>query len=172
MNYLKDQLGIKPPDTVDLCNEWGNLKLLFLLKDQYENIGNIFELRENCYACRIQRIPPEMAYKAFIPLIDDAADNMLENLQQQCEELEHIRQEEVLGEERKQLLEATISSTVRALPDSGEWAYRQIIHPSPTSATPNTALGWVPEHQQQMAFTLHGAFHIGKTSRISTRAGG
>ncbi|XP_007892339.1 uncharacterized protein CXorf65 homolog [Callorhinchus milii] len=111
MNYLKDQLGIKPPDTVDLCNEWGNLKLLFLLKDQYENIGNIFELRENCYACRIQRIPPEMAYKAFIPLIDDAADNMLENLQQQCEELEHIRQEEVLGEERKQLLEATISST-------------------------------------------------------------
>ncbi|XP_069748896.1 uncharacterized protein CXorf65-like isoform X4 [Narcine bancroftii] len=105
LHYLEEKLNIQNPetqreekekartgnerkkekqDTVDLYDEQLNLKLLFQIKDLNENIENLFEHRGIYHACKIERNPLDNAFKSIIPLEENASENLITTLQNQC----------------------------------------------------------------------------------------
>ncbi|XP_069748895.1 uncharacterized protein CXorf65-like isoform X3 [Narcine bancroftii] len=103
LHYLEEKLNIQNPETqreekekartgnerkkekqVDLYDEQLNLKLLFQIKDLNENIENLFEHRGIYHACKIERNPLDNAFKSIIPLEENASENLITTLQNQC----------------------------------------------------------------------------------------
>ncbi|XP_069748898.1 uncharacterized protein CXorf65-like isoform X6 [Narcine bancroftii] len=82
LHYLEEKLNIQNP--VDLYDEQLNLKLLFQIKDLNENIENLFEHRGIYHACKIERNPLDNAFKSIIPLEENASENLITTLQNQC----------------------------------------------------------------------------------------
>ncbi|XP_030065649.1 uncharacterized protein CXorf65 homolog [Microcaecilia unicolor] len=74
-------------DTIDLCNEVGILKLLFLARDSLENAKRFFTHRGTYYICKIQRGEPgaanENAYEAIYPLLNNPDGELCEALKRQ-----------------------------------------------------------------------------------------
>ncbi|XP_039620505.1 uncharacterized protein CXorf65 homolog isoform X1 [Polypterus senegalus] len=53
LNFLKDKLELPRKELIDLCDESGNLMLLFLCKNQMENTKHLVPGRCTFIVCRI-----------------------------------------------------------------------------------------------------------------------
>lgn len=62
-----------PLDTIDLCDETGTLKLLFLTKTPGDYASKFLTARNIYYVCKVERGAPgtriENSYKAIVPLL-------------------------------------------------------------------------------------------------------
>ncbi|XP_067903079.1 uncharacterized protein CXorf65 homolog, partial [Heterodontus francisci] len=76
-NYLEEKLNIQQPDTVDLYDDQMNMKLLFQMKDQGENLENLFEPRGTYYACKIERNKADNSFKSIVPLESNANEEVI-----------------------------------------------------------------------------------------------
>ncbi|XP_029463822.1 uncharacterized protein CXorf65 homolog [Rhinatrema bivittatum] len=95
LQYLKNKLEIPKTDTIDLCNEAGVLKLLFLARDPLENGSRFFTPRGTYYVCKVQRGEPgttnENTYEAIYPLLENPDPDLCEALKRQRAFLEKNR---------------------------------------------------------------------------------
>ncbi|KAL6480258.1 hypothetical protein MHYP_G00112910 [Metynnis hypsauchen] len=55
LQYVRAKLEVAESELVDLCDEQGVLKLLFLSQQPQENASRLFSPREKCILCTINR---------------------------------------------------------------------------------------------------------------------
>ncbi|XP_059589111.1 uncharacterized protein CXorf65 homolog, partial [Alligator mississippiensis] len=95
LQYVRARLGLPPAEPIDLCDELGALKLLFLPKAPGDRAAKFLAPRGTYHVCRLQRGAPgtkqETSYRAFVPLLKDPEPELLEALRAQCELLEKNR---------------------------------------------------------------------------------
>ncbi|XP_038631929.1 uncharacterized protein CXorf65 homolog isoform X1 [Scyliorhinus canicula] len=132
-NYLQEKLNIQHPDTVDLYDDQMNMKLLFRMKDQNENLESLFEPRGTYYACKIERNEEDNSFKSVVPLDNNAKAESIDALQIQCVTLEHPKQKRVTrkmslipqtkkgkGTARVTVDETSVTSSGKSRPESGK----------------------------------------------------
>ncbi|XP_061455009.1 uncharacterized protein CXorf65 homolog [Rhineura floridana] len=95
MHYLRDKVGLQRTDPIDLCEENGTLKLLFLVKFPEDNASKFLTPRGTYYICKVERGAPgtkhENSYRAFHPIIKYPPLDLLDSLRNQCDFLEKSR---------------------------------------------------------------------------------
>ncbi|XP_039210785.1 uncharacterized protein CXorf65 homolog isoform X1 [Crotalus tigris] len=94
-HYLRDKVGLHRTDSIDLCEENGTLKLIFLVKFPEDNASKFLTARGTYYICKVERgttgTKNEHSYRAFQPLIKSPPQDLLDSLRNQCEFLEKSR---------------------------------------------------------------------------------
>uniref|UniRef100_A0A8C5S7W8 Chromosome X open reading frame 65 n=1 Tax=Laticauda laticaudata TaxID=8630 RepID=A0A8C5S7W8_LATLA len=94
-HYLRDKVGLHRTDSIDLCEENGTLKLIFLVKFPEDNASKFLTARGTYYVCKVERgttgTKNEHSYRAFHPLIKSPPQDLLDSLRNQCEYLEKSR---------------------------------------------------------------------------------
>ncbi|XP_048653107.1 uncharacterized protein CXorf65 homolog isoform X3 [Marmota marmota marmota] len=110
-----------PPDTIDLCDESGTMKLLFLMKTPGEYASKFLTARDIYYVCKVERGAPgtklENAYRAFVPLLKNPEPELLDALRTQCDFMERSRVKMLRTLEAKKV--TPIESTVNLPSKSG-----------------------------------------------------
>ncbi|XP_016006311.1 uncharacterized protein CXorf65 homolog isoform X2 [Rousettus aegyptiacus] len=95
LHYIRGKLGLAKTDTIDLCDETGNMKLFFLMKTPGEYASKFLTARSTYHVCRVTRGAPgtrlENAYLAFVPFLKNPGHEMLDALRTQCDMLERNR---------------------------------------------------------------------------------
>nr|XP_028570757.1 uncharacterized protein CXorf65 homolog [Podarcis muralis] len=95
MHYLRDKVGLHRTDPIDLCEENGTLKLLFLVKFPEDNASKFLVPRVTYYICKVERGAPgskqENSYRAFHPMYKHPPVELLDSLRNQCDLLEKSR---------------------------------------------------------------------------------
>ncbi|XP_062998178.1 uncharacterized protein CXorf65 homolog [Elgaria multicarinata webbii] len=95
MHYLRDKVGLQRTDPIDLCEENGTLKLMFLVKFPEDNASKFLTPRGNYYICKVERgsqgTKHENSYRAFIPIFKYPPLDLLDSLRNQCDFLEKSR---------------------------------------------------------------------------------
>ncbi|XP_032993626.1 uncharacterized protein CXorf65 homolog [Lacerta agilis] len=95
MHYLRDKVGLHRTDPIDLCEENGTLKLLFLVKFPEDNASKFLTPRMTYYICKVERGSPgskqENSYRAFHPMFKHPPAELLDSLRNQCDILEKNR---------------------------------------------------------------------------------
>ncbi|XP_069319030.1 uncharacterized protein CXorf65 homolog [Eulemur rufifrons] len=93
--YVRSKVGLPKRDTVDLCDETGTMKMLFMTKTPGEYASKFLTTRSTYYVCKVERGGPgprlQNAYRAFVPLLKNPEPELLEALRTQCEALERNR---------------------------------------------------------------------------------
>ncbi|XP_042336224.1 uncharacterized protein CXorf65 homolog isoform X2 [Sceloporus undulatus] len=88
-------ISIKYGDPIDLCEENGTLKLLFLVKFPEESATKYLTPRGSYYICKVEHGAPgtkhENGYRAFFPIYKHPPSELLESLRNQCDFLEKSR---------------------------------------------------------------------------------
>ncbi|XP_053230137.1 uncharacterized protein CXorf65 homolog isoform X2 [Podarcis raffonei] len=59
MHYLRDKVGLHRTDPIDLCEENGTLKLLFLVKFPEDSASKFLTPRVTYYICKVERGAPD-----------------------------------------------------------------------------------------------------------------
>ncbi|XP_006903509.1 PREDICTED: uncharacterized protein CXorf65 homolog, partial [Elephantulus edwardii] len=81
LHYTRDKVGLSKTDTIDLCDEMGTMKLLFLMKTPGDYASKFLTARNTYYICRVERGAPgtrlENAYRAFVPLLKNPEPELL-----------------------------------------------------------------------------------------------
>ncbi|KAM6426779.1 uncharacterized protein CXorf65 homolog isoform 2-T2 [Liasis olivaceus] len=54
-HYLRDKVGLHRTDPIDLCEENGTLKLIFLVKFPEDNASKFLTARGTYYVCKVER---------------------------------------------------------------------------------------------------------------------
>ncbi|XP_007426104.2 uncharacterized protein CXorf65 homolog [Python bivittatus] len=94
-HYLRDKVGLHRTDPIDLCEENGTLKLIFLVKFPEDNASKFLTARGTYYVCKVERgttgTKNEHSYRAFHPIIKFPPQDLLDSLRNQCEFLEKSR---------------------------------------------------------------------------------
>ncbi|KAM4817882.1 uncharacterized protein CXorf65 homolog isoform 2-T2 [Thomomys bottae] len=107
---------IKHGDTIDLCDESGTMKLLFLTKTPTEYASKFLTVRNTYYVCKVERGAPgtriENAYKVVVPLLKHPELELIEALRTQCDMLEKSRLKMLRALEAKKLAAAESSTNV------------------------------------------------------------
>ncbi|KAB1253048.1 uncharacterized protein Cadr_000003180 [Camelus dromedarius] len=79
--YTRRKLGLPKRDTIDLCDETGTMKLLFLMKTPGEYANKFLTARSTYYVCRVKFGPPgtrfEKIYRAFVPLLKNPEPELI-----------------------------------------------------------------------------------------------
>uniref|UniRef100_A0ABM5EWC0 Uncharacterized protein CXorf65 homolog n=1 Tax=Pogona vitticeps TaxID=103695 RepID=A0ABM5EWC0_9SAUR len=95
MHYLRDKVGLQRTDPIDLCEENGTLKLLFLVKFPEDPASKFLTPRGTYYICKVERgaagTKHENSYRAFLPIFKHPPMELLESLRNQCDFLEKSR---------------------------------------------------------------------------------
>uniref|UniRef100_A0A8D2D3Q5 Chromosome X open reading frame 65 n=1 Tax=Sciurus vulgaris TaxID=55149 RepID=A0A8D2D3Q5_SCIVU len=95
LHYIRSKVGLRKTDTIDLCDESGTMKLLFLMKTPGEYASKFLTARDTYYVCKVERGAPgtrlENAYRAFVPLLKNPEPELLDALRTQCEFMERSR---------------------------------------------------------------------------------
>ncbi|XP_022271907.1 uncharacterized protein CXorf65 homolog isoform X2 [Canis lupus baileyi] len=96
------------PDTIDLCDETGTMKLLFLMKTPGDYASKFLTARSTYYICKVERGAPgtrlENAYKAFVPLLKNPEPELIDALRTQCDLLERSRIKLLRSQEAKKVV--------------------------------------------------------------------
>uniref|UniRef100_A0A8C0GS47 Chromosome X open reading frame 65 n=1 Tax=Chelonoidis abingdonii TaxID=106734 RepID=A0A8C0GS47_CHEAB len=58
LHYLRSKVGLRRTETIDLCDEQGTLKLLFLVKLPSDSASKFLSPRGTYYVCRVERGAP------------------------------------------------------------------------------------------------------------------
>ncbi|XP_072520344.1 uncharacterized protein CXorf65 homolog [Salminus brasiliensis] len=110
LEYVRAELGIAESDQVDLCDEQGVLKLLFLSKNPQEYASHLLPSRETFVVCTINR-SSEGAYVSITPHVMSPDPALQEELQNQTDSLEKTRpKQRRVVEERETSTEAAAQS--------------------------------------------------------------
>ncbi|XP_056665442.1 uncharacterized protein CXorf65 homolog isoform X2 [Monodelphis domestica] len=106
LHYVRSKVGLRDP-VIDLCDESGTLKLLFLVKFPGEPATKFLQARNIYYICKVERGPPgsrnENAYRAFVPLLKEPEQDLLDALKSQCDYLEKSRIKMLRGQDNKKI---------------------------------------------------------------------
>ncbi|XP_072482761.1 uncharacterized protein CXorf65 homolog [Notamacropus eugenii] len=108
LHYIKNKVGLPDTELIDLCDEAGTLKLLFLVKFPGESATKLLQARNVFYVCKVERgqlgTENENAYKAFVPLLKEPRHELLDALKLQCDYLEKSRLKMLRGQDTKKIL--------------------------------------------------------------------
>uniref|UniRef100_A0A8D2IYX9 Chromosome X open reading frame 65 n=1 Tax=Varanus komodoensis TaxID=61221 RepID=A0A8D2IYX9_VARKO len=144
MHYLRDKVGLQQTDPVDLCEENGTLKLLFLVRFPEDSASKFLTPRGTYYMCKVERGAPgtkhENGYRAFIPLFKYPSPELLDSLRNQCDFLEKSRLKALKSQDGKK--PPTMESLLSCM------ANQVVVSPSrwPRGANPaSTAVALPPE---------------------------
>ncbi|XP_046323052.1 uncharacterized protein CXorf65 homolog isoform X3 [Marmota monax] len=124
LQYTRSKVGLRKTDTIDLCDESGTMKLLFLMKTPGEYASKFLTARDIYYVCKVERGAPgtklENAYRAFVPLLKNPEPELLDALRTQCDFMERSRVKMLRTLEAKKVtpIESTVNLPVR-LPKHG-----------------------------------------------------
>ncbi|XP_043829574.1 uncharacterized protein CXorf65 homolog [Dromiciops gliroides] len=107
LHYVRKKVGLHDSELIDLCDEAGTLKLLFLVKFPGESATKFLQVRNIYYICKVERGPPgtrnENAYRAFVPLLKEPEQELLDALKSQCDYLEKSRIKMLRGQDAKKI---------------------------------------------------------------------
>ncbi|XP_062940735.1 uncharacterized protein CXorf65 homolog [Cynocephalus volans] len=116
LHYIRSKVGLSKTDTIDLCDEMGTMKLLFLLKTPREYANKFLTARSTYYVCKVERGPPgtriENAYKAFVPLLKKPEPALIDALRTQCDFLEKSRLKMLRSQEAKKVVTVDSSANL------------------------------------------------------------
>ncbi|XP_020832134.1 uncharacterized protein CXorf65 homolog isoform X1 [Phascolarctos cinereus] len=108
LHYIRNKVGMHNSELIDLCDEAGTLKLLFLVKFLGESATKFLQARNIYYICKVERGPPgtrsENAYRAFVPLLKEPEQELLDALKSQCDHLEKSRIKMLRGQDTKKII--------------------------------------------------------------------
>ncbi|XP_075773772.1 uncharacterized protein CXorf65 homolog isoform X2 [Pelodiscus sinensis] len=134
LHYLRSKVGLRRREAIDLCDELGTLKLLFLVKLPSDSASKFLLPRGTYYVCRVERGAPgtkqENAYRAFTPVLQDPEPELLDALRTQCDFLEKSRLKLLRAQDGKKL--QTMESLISIVPS-------QISGKGPGRPAPGTA---------------------------------
>ncbi|XP_006768007.1 PREDICTED: uncharacterized protein CXorf65 homolog [Myotis davidii] len=95
LHYTRNKVGLPKTETIDLCDETGTMKLLFLMKIPGDYANKFLTARNTYYICKVARGTPGTqlanAYLAFVPLLKNPDHTLLDALRTQCDMLEKSR---------------------------------------------------------------------------------
>nr|XP_032650841.1 uncharacterized protein CXorf65 homolog [Chelonoidis abingdonii] len=118
LHYLRSKVGLRRTETIDLCDEQGTLKLLFLVKLPSDSASKFLSPRGTYYVCRVERGAPgtkqENAYRGFTPILKDPEPELLDALHTQCEFLEKSRLKLLKAQDGKKI--QTMESLISIVP--------------------------------------------------------
>ncbi|XP_051824664.1 uncharacterized protein CXorf65 homolog [Antechinus flavipes] len=107
LHYIRNKVGLQDTELIDLCDEAGTLKLLFLVKFPGESATKFLQARSAYYVCKVERGLPgtrnENAYRAFVPLLKEPEQELLDALKSQCDYLEKSRIKMLRGQDAKKI---------------------------------------------------------------------
>ncbi|XP_021044283.1 uncharacterized protein CXorf65 homolog isoform X2 [Mus pahari] len=125
-------MGLKKTDTIDLCDETGTMKLLFLSKTPGDYASKFLTARNIYYVCKVERGAPgtriENSYRAIVPLLKNPEPELVDSLRTQCDFLERSRIKMLRTLEAKRL--AAIESSVNLQARSAKGGGAQQTSPS------------------------------------------
>ncbi|XP_053435163.1 uncharacterized protein CXorf65 homolog [Nycticebus coucang] len=120
LHYTRNKVGLPKTDTIDLCDETGTMKLLFLMKTPGDNASKFLTARSTYYVCKVERGAPgtrlENSYRAFVPLLKNPEPELIDALRTQCDFLERSRVKLLRTQEAKKVV--PIESSVNLPPKS------------------------------------------------------
>ncbi|XP_007957075.1 uncharacterized protein CXorf65 homolog [Orycteropus afer afer] len=123
LHYIRRKMRLFKTDTIDLCDETGTMKLLFLVKTPGDYASKFLTPRNTYYVCKVERGGPGIrfrnAYRAFVPLLKNPEPELIDSLRTQCDFLEKSRVKMLKIQEAKKV--TVIESTVN-LPSKGRRA--------------------------------------------------
>ncbi|XP_050984333.1 uncharacterized protein CXorf65 homolog [Labeo rohita] len=90
MKYIKVRLGLAESELIDLCDERGVLKFLFLPQNSQESARGLLKAKESFIVCIIKRTS-DGAYTSVTSLLSSVDSALLETLQTQIDNLEKTR---------------------------------------------------------------------------------
>ncbi|XP_051505934.1 uncharacterized protein CXorf65 homolog [Myxocyprinus asiaticus] len=90
MEYIRTRLGLAESDLIDLYDERGVMKLLFLPQHSHECARGLLVSRESFTVCSINRTS-DGAYTCVTPLLSSVDSALLETLHSQMDTLERTR---------------------------------------------------------------------------------
>ncbi|XP_034342167.1 uncharacterized protein CXorf65 homolog isoform X1 [Arvicanthis niloticus] len=125
LHYTRKKMGLRKTDTIDLCDESGTMKLLFLSKTPGDYASKFLTARNTYYVCKVERGAPgtriENSYKAIVPLLKNPEPELVESLRTQCDFLERSRIKMLRTLEAKRLaaMESSVNLPARSPKSSG-----------------------------------------------------
>uniref|UniRef100_A0A670YN20 Chromosome X open reading frame 65 n=1 Tax=Pseudonaja textilis TaxID=8673 RepID=A0A670YN20_PSETE len=90
-HYLRDKVGLHRTDSIDLCEENGTLKLIFLVKFPEDNASKFLTARGTYYVCKVERGATGGVTSASPGRTTARLSSPLDSLRNQCEYLEKSR---------------------------------------------------------------------------------
>ncbi|XP_020738668.1 uncharacterized protein CXorf65 homolog [Odocoileus virginianus] len=108
LHYARCKVGLPITDTIDLCDETGTVKLLFLMKTPGNYANKFLTARNTYYVCKVECGAPgdgfENAYKSFVPLLKNPEPKLVDALSTQCDLLERSRSKMFRIQESKKVV--------------------------------------------------------------------
>ncbi|XP_040486718.1 uncharacterized protein CXorf65 homolog isoform X1 [Ursus maritimus] len=139
LHYTRSKVGLPKTDTIDLCDESGTMKLLFLTKTPGDYASKFLTARNTYYICKVERGAPgtrlENAYRAVVPLLKNPEPELIDALRTQCDTLERNRVKLLRSQEVKKVvpIESSVNLPVR-LPKCGLSLHTPPFHTSQPKA--------------------------------------
>ncbi|XP_016301996.1 uncharacterized protein CXorf65 homolog [Sinocyclocheilus anshuiensis] len=90
MECIKTRLGLAESELIDLCDERGVLKFLFLPQNSQESARGLLKVKESFIVCIIKR-SSDGAYNSVTSLLSGVDPAIIETLQTQIDNLEKTR---------------------------------------------------------------------------------
>ncbi|XP_021536106.1 uncharacterized protein CXorf65 homolog [Neomonachus schauinslandi] len=107
LHYTRNKVGLPKTDTIDLCDETGTMKLLFLTRTPGDYASKFLTARNTYYICKVEYGAPgtrlENAYRAFVPLLKNPEPELIDTLRIQCDLLERNRMKSLRSQEAKKV---------------------------------------------------------------------
>ncbi|KAL6033491.1 hypothetical protein STEG23_016308 [Scotinomys teguina] len=117
-----------PVDTIDLCDETGTMKLLFLTKTYGDCATKFLTARNIYYICKVEHgvstkgMKIKSSYKAIVPLLKNPEPELVEFLHIQCGFLERsqIKMIRTLEAKRLAVMESSTNLAARSSKSSAQ----------------------------------------------------
>ncbi|XP_055782962.1 uncharacterized protein CXorf65 homolog isoform X1 [Salvelinus fontinalis] len=106
LQYIRAKMGLPETELVDLCDDRGALKLLFLSQQPQECASRLLPPRCSLTFCIVNRNPKDGAYISITPLVANPDPALLETLQTQTDSLERARLRQLRSQEDRRATEA------------------------------------------------------------------
>ncbi|XP_014055100.1 uncharacterized protein CXorf65 homolog isoform X1 [Salmo salar] len=106
LQYMRAKMGLPETELVDLCDDRGALKLLFLSQQPQECASRLLPPRCSLTFCIVNRNLKDGAYISITPLVANPDPVLLETLQTQTDSLERARLRQLRSQEDRRATEA------------------------------------------------------------------
>nr|XP_015207053.1 PREDICTED: uncharacterized protein CXorf65 homolog isoform X1 [Lepisosteus oculatus] len=99
LQYVRNRLGLPQTALIDLCDDRGSLKLLFLCRQPQESASRLLAPRATLAVCAVHRNSRDGSYGSISPLLASPEPPLLEALQTQRDSLEKARLRQLRSQE-------------------------------------------------------------------------
>nr|XP_017525849.1 uncharacterized protein CXorf65 homolog [Manis javanica] len=118
LHYIHSKVALPKTDTIDLCDETGTMKMLFLMKTPGDYASKFLTTRSTYYVCKVECGKPgtrlRNVYKAFVPLLKNPEPKLLDALHTQCDSLEKSRVKILRSQEAKKVTSVESSANSKS----------------------------------------------------------